>query len=61
LFPAVKAKHQANLAFVLDDLAGWEQAMLSELAAPRHHGGWLRIHNFLGLFSYVSRAHVFAA
>lgn len=51
LFPTVKAKHQANLAFVLDDLAGWEQAMLAELAAPRHRDGWIRIHDSGDFFS----------
>ncbi len=51
LFPAVKAKHQANLMFVLDDLAGWETAMLAELAAARHHNGWIRIHDSGDFFS----------
>ncbi|WP_433264806.1 GP88 family protein [Actinosynnema sp. CS-041913] len=51
LFPAVKAKHQANLAFVLDDMAGWETAMLAELSAPRHDNGWVRIHDSGDFFS----------
>jgi hypothetical protein len=50
-FPAVKAKHEANLAFVLDDLAGWQQAMLAELAAPRFTGAWVRIHDSGDFFS----------
>jgi hypothetical protein len=44
-WPVVKAKHEANLAFVLDDLQGWEYAMLAELAAPKFRGGWVRIHD----------------
>ncbi|GIH16343.1 GP88 family protein [Rugosimonospora africana] len=44
-FPAVKAKHEANLAFVLDDLPGWETAMLNELAASALTGRWVRIHD----------------
>jgi hypothetical protein len=44
-WPVVKAKHEANLAFVLDDPTGWEYAMLTELAAPKFRGGWVRIHD----------------
>ncbi|SDW39491.1 hypothetical protein SAMN05216215_10039 [Saccharopolyspora shandongensis] len=51
LWPVVRAKHQANLQFVLDDLSGWEQAMLGELAAPRFRGGWIRIHDSGDFFS----------
>ncbi|MFI9389235.1 hypothetical protein [Kutzneria sp. NPDC052558] len=50
-FPAVKAKHEANLAFVIDDLAGWEQAMLAELAHPRFAGRWVRVHDSGDFFS----------
>ena len=45
LWPVVRAKHHANLAFVLDDLPGWEQAMVIELAAKRFGGAWIRIHD----------------
>jgi len=31
----VRAKHQANLMFVLDDLTGWETAMVAELGAAK--------------------------
>lgn len=51
LFPLVKANHQAKLAYVLDDPAGWEQQMLAELAHPRHRGGWIRIHDAGDFFS----------
>lgn len=50
-FPAVKAKHEANLAFVLEDLAGWEQAMLAELAAPKFRSAFVRIHDAGDFFS----------
>lgn len=50
-FPAVKAKHQANLAWVLDDLPGWERAMVTELGARRFHGRWVRIHDAGDFFS----------
>ncbi len=50
-FPAVKARHQANLMYVLDDPAGWEQQMLTELAHRRHLGGWVRIHDVGDFFS----------
>lgn len=44
-WPVVKAKHQANLMFVLDDLAGFERAMLAELGARRFRGTYVRIHD----------------
>jgi hypothetical protein len=47
----VKAKHQANLTFVLDDLPGWERAMVAELGARRFHGAWIRIHDSGDFFS----------
>ncbi|SEP50561.1 hypothetical protein SAMN04489732_114199 [Amycolatopsis saalfeldensis] len=50
-WPVVRAKHQANLMFVLDDLPGWETAMVAELGAPRFHGAWIRIHDAGDFFS----------
>ncbi|MGH3757172.1 GP88 family protein [Actinophytocola sp.] len=50
-WPVVRAKHQANLEFVLDDLAGWEAAMVTELGAAKFHGGWVRIHDSGDFFS----------
>ncbi|GIH16137.1 GP88 family protein [Rugosimonospora africana] len=50
-WPAVKAKHQANLMFVLDDLPGWETAMLIELTAAKFTGCWIRIHDSGDFFS----------
>lgn len=51
LWPAVRGRHQANLAYVLDDLPGWEYAMTAELAARRYHGTWIRIHDSGDFFS----------
>ncbi|MFE0024122.1 hypothetical protein [Amycolatopsis sp. NPDC059021] len=51
LFPAVKAKHAANLAFVLDDLPGWEAAMIRELSTRRFAGTFIRIHDAGDFFS----------
>ncbi|MDT0307221.1 hypothetical protein RM780_09625 [Streptomyces sp. DSM 44917] len=50
-WPQVRAKHQANLAFVLDDLPGWEHAMTAELGARRFRGAWVRIHDSGDFFS----------
>ncbi|MEU5698664.1 GP88 family protein [Streptomyces aurantiacus] len=50
-WPTVKAKHQANLRFVLDDLPGWEQAMLAELGRRKFRGTWVRIHDSGDFFS----------
>lgn len=44
-WPTVKAKHQANLRFVLDDLPGWENAMTAELGRRTFRGTWVRIHD----------------
>ncbi|MFD5321145.1 hypothetical protein [Streptomyces sp. NPDC127098] len=50
-WPQVKAKHHANLQFVLDDLPGWESAMTTELGARRFRGTWIRIHDSGDFFS----------
>lgn len=51
-FPVVKAKHQANLAFVLEDLDGWREAMIAELGARRFQGGtYVRVHDAGDFFS----------
>ncbi|MDT5029450.1 MAG: hypothetical protein QOE61_5876 [Micromonosporaceae bacterium] len=44
-WPVVRARHHANLAFVLDDLAGWEHAMTTELGAAKFRSAWIRIHD----------------
>lgn len=49
--PAVKAKHQENLRFVLEDLPGWEAAISAELAAPKFRGVFVRIHDAGDFFS----------
>lgn len=51
LWPVVRAKHQANLMFVLDDLSGWEAAMTTELGARKFEGAWIRIHDSGDFFS----------
>ncbi|WP_169816153.1 GP88 family protein [Nocardia miyunensis] len=51
MWPVVRAKHQGNLMFVLDDLPGWEAAMVAELGAAKFHGGWIRIHDAGDFFS----------
>lgn len=51
LFPAVRARHQANLAYVLDDPSGWEAQMLAEVNHRRHRGGYIRIHDAGDFFS----------
>lgn len=50
-WPTVRAKHQANLRFVLDDLPGWQQAMIAELGAGKFRGTWVRIHDSGDFFS----------
>lgn len=50
-FPGVVQRHQENLAYVLDDLPGWQRQMAAELAHPRHRGGWVRIHDAGDFFS----------
>lgn len=50
-FPTVKARHQANLAYVLDDLVGWQRQMHDELGHARHQGGWVRVHDAGDFFS----------
>ncbi|MGW5722820.1 GP88 family protein [Amycolatopsis sp. NPDC003865] len=50
-WPVVRAKHQANLMYVLDDLAGWRTAMVDELGAARFCGSWIRIHDSGDFFS----------
>lgn len=50
-WPVVRAKHHANLTFVLDDLPAWETAMVTELGATKFHGAWIRIHDSGDFFS----------
>ncbi|MER5359791.1 hypothetical protein [Streptomyces sp. NPDC002785] len=50
-FPGVIGRHQQNLAYVLDDLPGWQRQMAAELAHTRHRGGWIRIHDAGDFFS----------
>jgi hypothetical protein len=51
-FPQVKAKHERNLARVLDDPPQWEADILAELTHPRFRGGKaLRVHDSGDYFS----------
>lgn len=50
-FSNVLGRHQQNLRFVLEDLAGWEQAMTRELTAKRYQGARVRIHDAGDFFS----------
>lgn len=50
-WPVVRAKHQANLMYVIDDLAGWQAAMVAELGATKFRGAWIRIHDSGDFFS----------
>lgn len=50
-WPVVRAKHQANLMYALDDLTGWRQAMVAELGAAKFRGAWIRIHDSGDFFS----------
>jgi hypothetical protein len=43
--PGVRRRHIANLAFVIEDLEGWERAMRNELGTRRFAGKWIRIHD----------------
>jgi hypothetical protein len=51
LWPVVRARHQQNLMFVLDDLPGWEAVMTAELGARKFCGAWIRIHDSGDFFS----------
>jgi protein gp88 len=50
-WPVVRAKHHANLTWVLDDLPGWQTAMEAELGAAKFNGAWIRIHDSGDFFS----------
>ena len=51
LWPVVRSRHEANLRFVLEDLPGWQRAMMAELQASRFAGRWVRIHDSGDFFS----------
>lgn len=44
-FPSVKARHEANLMLLLDDLRGWEAQMTAELQHKRYQDRWVRCHD----------------
>lgn len=50
-FPNVKARHEANLMMVLDDLPGWEAQMTAELQHKRYQDRWVRCHDAGDFFS----------
>jgi hypothetical protein len=45
LFPNVKARHIANLEYVLGDPDGWRDQMLAEVGKPKMVGRYVRIHD----------------
>lgn len=49
-FPGVLARHEANLAYVLDDLTAWQAQMTWEIQ-KRAAGRWVRIHDSGDFFS----------
>ncbi len=49
--PTVRARHLANLAYVLDDLDGWKQQMTAELSAAKFQAKWIRVHDAGDFFS----------
>ncbi len=52
LFPTAKKAHANNLKMVLDDLVGWQSAMIEELSHKRYRGGkYVRIHDSGDFFS----------
>ncbi|MCF2531183.1 GP88 family protein [Yinghuangia soli] len=50
-WPVVRARHQANLKFVLDEPVRWEAEMAGELSAGRFRGAWIRVHDSGDFFS----------
>lgn len=50
-FRNVRARHEANLRYVLDDLPGWRAQMTAEVAHRRHQGGHVRVHDAGDFFS----------
>ncbi|MEV8636880.1 hypothetical protein AB0395_35090 [Streptosporangium sp. NPDC051023] len=49
--PSVRARHVANLTYVLDDPDGWERQMTAELNGTRFAGRWIRVHDAGDFFS----------
>jgi len=47
----VKARHTANLEYVIDDPQGWFAQMLEEVNHPRMRGKYVRIHDSGDFFS----------
>jgi hypothetical protein len=50
-FSNVKARHTANLEYVIDDPQGWFAQMLEEVNHPRMRGKYVRIHDSGDFFS----------
>lgn len=50
-FSNVKARHTANLEYVLNDPQGWFAQMLAEVNHPRMRGKYVRIHDSGDFFS----------
>ena len=45
LFRNVRAAHTRNLEATLNDLEGWTQQMVKEVASPKFNGAYVRIHD----------------
>jgi hypothetical protein len=46
MWPSVLQRHVANLAYLVEDLAGWERALRLELRLPRFaNDAWVRVHD----------------
>lgn len=50
-FPQVLAKHERNLARILDDIGQWTADIIAELRAPKFDGAALRVHDAGDYFS----------
>lgn len=50
-FSNVKARHTANLEYVLEDPKGWFSQMLQEVQQPKMRGKYVRIHDSGDFFS----------
>lgn len=51
LFRNVRARHIANLEYILDDPQGWYEQMLAEVKSPKMKGKYVRIHDSGDFFS----------
>lgn len=50
-WPVVRAAHERNLAYIVEDIEGWEAAMTADLTSKRYVGKNVRIHDSGDFFS----------